>query len=441
MIALAFFYFFLLNFQSLAIVTQHDSNLTPNLYFPHPFHRKEIIDQKQQFTIPLLKSVLPPEKVAAALLKVKLRQQPKTSLLQTQDVPLTEEVLTDKRLATYYSTFNIGGSLFRVLLDTGSAEMWIPSDQCQTDRCHRHHLFPTSTSGFRLASQTPLDIEYLSGAVRGQLAYQDIIIGDVHVTNQVVGLANVVDIDLLDDVEWDGIVGFAYPNPQLTQAGALPFFDNIMHQQILKKQGLANQFAYYIDDTKGSLSFGGADCDLVVPKGTPEDECINKFGFTSVTKHSYWTIKLHDVHIQYPGKDKISGFCPEEGCEAIVDSGTYLIYGPDDQVHRMLDTISSCSDVNALPDITFEIPNADSTGPNLLLTIRPIDYVLEFAVNGGQDCVIGVSPDRDTIWTLGQVFLRSYYTVFDRDENRVGFARLSRQSLEPIVQPEMADQL
>jgi hypothetical protein len=39
------------------------------------------------------------------------------------------------------------------------------------------------------------------------------------------------------------------------------------------------------------------------------------------------------------------------------------------------------------------------------------------------DCVTGIAPDADTMWTLGQVFLRNFYVVFDRDANRVGMAR------------------
>lgn len=39
-----------------------------------------------------------------------------------------------------------------------------------------------------------------------------------------------------------------------------------------------------------------------------------------------------------------------------------------------------------------------------------------------KECVTGIAPDEDVIWTFGQVMLRSFYTVFDRDENRIGLA-------------------
>lgn len=67
--------------------------------------------------------------------------------------------------------------------------------------------------------------------------------------------------------------------------------------------------------------------------------------------------------------------------------------------------------------------NGNSQVVELVLT--PDDYVLEFTINGENDCVLGIGPDtEDSGWTMGQVFLKAFYTVFDREENgRVGFVR------------------
>lgn len=56
--------------------------------------------------------------------------------------------------------------------------------------------------------------------------------------------------------------------------------------------------------------------------------------------------------------------------------------------------------------------------------LTPDDYVLRFEVDGEEDCVIGIVPDNiDTGYTIGQVFLKAYYTLFDRDSNRIGFVK------------------
>jgi Eukaryotic aspartyl protease len=101
-----------------------------------------------------------------------------------------------------------------------------------------------------------------------------------------------------------------------------------------------------------------------------------------------------------------------------------------------------------LPSITFQL-YAGVSNPPIEVTLAPKDYMLQFYVPeagvpadecsnaqyehpDGQgidtnrcrlDCVTGIAPDKDTIWTFGQVFLRNYYAVFDRGVDRIGFAK------------------
>jgi len=89
--------------------------------------------------------------------------------------------------------------------------------------------------------------------------------------------------------------------------------------------------------------------------------------------------------------------------------------------------------VNTLPDLHFDLKSSDPHLPPFTLTLHPADYILEFEIGRELECVVGISPDKDVIWTLGQVFLRSFYTVFDRDNDRIGFARIPKSShLSPI---------
>lgn len=54
-------------------------------------------------------------------------------------------------------------------------------------------------------------------------------------------------------------------------------------------------------------------------------------------------------------QDKKIKFCPD-GCKTIVDTGTYLIYGPGEKIMKLLEGIElySCEDKSTLPDIAFE---------------------------------------------------------------------------------------
>lgn len=346
-----------------------------------------------------------------------------------KEIPLDVEILSNKHLATYFGVIEMEKTRFKVLFDTGSCEFWVPSAACTTARCMKHSRLPVAQR--RIATEEGMNIQYLSGKVQGDMVYETVRLGDISVENQVVGLAKVVDIELLDDVRWDGIMGLAYPNPTLSARGVTPIFDTIIKSRVLTKRHLSNQFAYYIDDHKGAVTFGGADCDLIA-KGEAKAKCIDQFQFVPVTEKTYWTITIKDVHIKYPGKQEQSGFCPEGGCKAIVDTGTYLIYGPSNQVTSMVTSqLASCSKHREMPTFIFDFAVNDGDDP-VKVKLEPRDYILKFDMNEKTDCVVGISPDKDTIWTLGQVFLRSFYTVFDRDENRVGFARLPRDHLEAL---------
>jgi len=45
--------------------------------------------------------------------------------------------------------------------------------------------------------------------VSGKMGKETIILGDLVVPNQIIGVADRVDVPLLDEVTWDGILGLA----------------------------------------------------------------------------------------------------------------------------------------------------------------------------------------------------------------------------------------
>eukprot|EP00466_Bigelowiella_natans_P003684 jgi/Bigna1/83987/fgenesh1_pg.120_\ len=310
---------------------------------------KEGVERRRSVIQIPLERYVNKERYHEILQGLKMRQQAMSlSLMEQAEVPLEQEILTEKHIATYYGRLKIGNTVFKVLFDTGSCEFWVPSSVCTTPRCKRHTRFPEEESVLDIATDQPMSIEYLSGKVLGKMVYETVQIGDLPIPNQVVGLADTVDIELMDD-------------------------------------------------------------------GAPKEACIEQFMFVPVTEKTYWTITLDDV------------------------------------------------------TFTFRVGEGEEP---VSMTLKPIDYILKFEISGNEDCVVGISPDKDTIWTLGQVFLRSFYTLFDRwkiafrplccyiscnamrggtlarghdlssgalirDEDRIGFARLPRDSFKALNVQEM----
>lgn len=63
-----------------------------------------------------------------------------------------------------------------------------------------------------------------------------------------------------------------------------------------------------------------------------------EFKWSPITEKNYWTITLIDIK-KYKNRpqleqddDMVTGALCPYGCKSIVDTGTYLIYGPSDQL-------------------------------------------------------------------------------------------------------------
>jgi len=117
-----------------------------------------------------------------------------------------------------------------------------------------------------------------------------------------------------------------------------PLFDTIINQNLLTARNEKNQFAYYLGIDRGSITFGGAD--MRFKKNLNEE-----FKWAPISEKNYWTITLidikkyktndfysfksHDSEEEEIDSEKV--LCPS-GCKSIIDTGTYLIYGPSDQL-------------------------------------------------------------------------------------------------------------
>ncbi|XP_031659571.1 pepsin A-like [Oncorhynchus kisutch] len=316
-----------------------------------------------------------------------------------------DEAMTNDADLSYYGVISIGTppQSFKVIFDTGSSNLWVPSVYCSSQACQNHDKFnPGLSSTFKLGSKT-VSIQYGSGSMTGKLAYDTISVGGISVTQQIFG-ASETESPFMSYMVADGILGLAFPN--LAASGATPIFDSMMIQGLLSQ----SLFSVYLsrNSAEGSVvSFGVIEPSYYTGQIT----------WIPLSVMTFWQITMDSVTING------NTVACNGGCQAIIDTGTSMIVGPTDDIKTMNYwagatinqygyTTVNCNNIPNMPEVTFTINGNNFTIPASAYTIQDSYGCRTGFSNGGYQ----------QLWILGDVFIRQYYAIFDRDNNRVGLA-------------------
>uniref|UniRef100_A0A673MF47 Cathepsin D-like n=1 Tax=Sinocyclocheilus rhinocerous TaxID=307959 RepID=A0A673MF47_9TELE len=336
-------------------------------------------------------------------------------------LPPPIEKLTNFMDAQYFGVISIGTPPqdFTVLFDTGSSNLWVPSIHCSflDIACWLHHRYNSKKSSTYVQNGTEFSIRYGSGSLSGFISQDTVTLAGLKVPNQQFAEAVKQPGIVFAVARFDGILGMAYP--AISVDGVTPVFDTAMAAKILPQ----NIFSFYINrdpvgEVGGELMLGGFD----------QQYFDGDLHYVNITRKAYWQIKMDEVQV-----GGTLTLC-KNGCQAIVDTGTSMITGPVQEVRALQKAIGAiplllgeywidCKRIPSLPVVSISLGGK-------MFNLTGEDYVLKMTHMGVSVCLSGfmamdIPPPAGPLWILGDVFIGRYYTVFDREADRVGFAPIT----------------
>lgn len=335
----------------------------------------------------------------------------------------SSEWLENYRDAQYYGEIGLGqpAQLFKVIFDTGSSNLWVPSVKCNSSVCQTHRTYDSSASTTYQEDGTTISIQYGTGSMDGFLSIDDLSLAGETVKGQTFGEATELPGQTFMGTKFDGILGMGFDS--ISQDNVATPFERMLSQKLVQEP----VFSFYLNRNQsespgGEILFGGVD----------PNHFVGDIIYTPLTNQGYWQFKMGSVSVLTGDSDadSVTVAC-SGGCQAIADTGTSLIVGPLDEIdkiNKLLGAtqisrgeyqISDCN-LREMPDVIITIEGHE-------FPLTPEQYVLQVRdePTGETVCLSGLSgmDMSSPLWILGDVFIGPYYTVFDYGNKRVGFAQ------------------
>mmetsp|Transcript_67254 Transcript_67254/g.180727 ORF Transcript_67254/g.180727 Transcript_67254/m.180727 type:complete len:429 (+) Transcript_67254:93-1379(+) len=304
---------------------------------------------------------------------------------------------------------------FTVVFDTGSGNLLLPSQQCKDQACTSHKRFNAGASstavdvGFADSPDKPVvkggdrdvvTITFGTGEISGVFVKDNICVGSICTHGNFVAATEESD-EPFSLVPFDGIFGLGLQ--QMSEGPHFNILDCMIRDKVLK----ANMFAVFFgatDEEPSEITFGEYR----------KAKMATDLFWVPVSSPGYWQVQMEDITIA----NKRMSLCKGQ-CQVAVDTGTSLMAGPTDIVNDLIDKLAvanNCSNYDTLPDLGFVVGKH-------ILNLKPEDYV-DKSEDGCSVALmtLDIPPPKGPLFIFGDPFLRKYYTVYDREALRVGFA-------------------
>jgi len=323
------------------------------------------------------------------------RNGPMIIPLRRESVPILRRGKVVSFRTSYSGMISIGRptpQMFRVVFDTGSGYLVLPSVECGSEACEPHRKYNKALSTTAVSINVNgrpvlpgrkgdvITISYGTGEIKGESVYENVCF--THATD---GDHTVAD----DERQWEHSPCFPMHAVMAVEMSTVPFknfgFDGIMGMGLsalslstqysflgmMTRSGQfsENHFGVFLTDgedgSQSELAFGGHNEERLIDPKSP-------LSWTPVihADEGYWVVKVVAFRVGGQTLD----FCKDGGCKAIMDTGTSHLGIPqpyDLDVVKML-TVAAGEMLDCrladLPPIEIELPGVN-------LTIHPDTYM------------------------------------------------------------------
>jgi len=354
---------------------------------------------------------------------------------------------------------------FTVVMDTGSANLWIPGKECGSgggacgsrckgflcqylcdpsccnndhdsmfmfknpqankNACIGKHLFDGAKSSTYKKDGQSFQITYGTGSCSGYIATDKVCLGDLCVNNGF-GVATSL-APFFADQPLDGILGLGFQ--QLAVDHIKPPVQSMIDQKLLANPW----FTVWMTMTHAENETGG----LITLGDHDKQHCSEQIDWLPLSSATYYQIALDGVKVgSKDGEEELVLFSPADnlGAQAISDTGTSLIAGPARQIAQICEKLGGtldqtqgvymvpCDAAQTLPPVIFS-----TNGKEFAVSAK--NYVLQLS-EADKRCFLGFqgfpSSGFGPSWILGDCWIREYCQIYDMGSQRLGLAKATK---------------
>ncbi|XP_036411790.1 LOW QUALITY PROTEIN: beta-secretase 2 [Colossoma macropomum] len=355
----------------------------------------------------------------------------------------------------YYMEMVIGtpGQKLNILVDTGSSNFAVAaaSHPYVTTYFNRALSSTYRTSGRAVA------VRYTQGNWEGELGTDIITIPQGPNGTIKINIAAILTSDgfFLPGINWQGILGLAYPLLARPDPSVEPFFNSLVQQTgipdvfSLQMCGAGVSVSATSEPAGGSLIMGGIEPTLYQ----------GSVWYTPVLQEWYYQVEVLKLEV---GDQNLNLDCREYNTDkAIVDSGTTLLRLPVKVFDAVVEAIAQMSLIQDFssgffagtklacwvkgdspwrffPKISIYL-RATNTSQAFRLTVLPQLYIQPVTdVDGTLNCYrFGISSSTNGL-VIGATVMEGFYVVFDQAHKRVGFAVSTCAESDGVLVAEIA---